>query len=360
MTTPHERERSLEAWLRQIAPDTAPATDACLDAETAAAWADNALESQALEEAQRHVGGCARCQALLRTLIELEASPEASIVAPGDARHGWRRWMTWAVPVAATATALIAVVVWTQTPPAPESPVASMATRGSGSAMQSDQVLQPPGTAALRDGDLAADRPALPSSSAVEAGARAPERPEQARLAKELKQQTGIDTPAVALEAKAAFAESQTPAPAPAATAADSPAPAAASPPPQAAAALRLEAREVARPEIRSPDPSVAWRITGGRVERTVDSGATWTDAGVPSMVPAAGSAPSASVCWVVGRGGVVVRTTDGSRWTRLPFPNTADLVGVTASSADAASVVAADGRVFSTVDGGATWTTGR
>ncbi len=77
-------------------------------------------------------------------------------------------------------------------------------------------------------------------------------------------------------------------------------------------------------------------------------------------MVPAAGSAPSASVCWVVGREGVVVRTTDGSRWTRLPFPNTADLVGVTASSADAATVVAADGRTFSTADGGATWTTGR
>ena len=33
---------------------------------------------------------------------------------------------------------------------------------------------------------------------------------------------------------------------------------------------------------------------------------------------------------------------------------------GVTATSADAATVVAADGRIFGTADGGATWTTGR
>ncbi len=162
MTTPHERERSLEAWLRQIEPDTAPATDACLDAETAAAWADGALGRQALEEAQRHVGGCARCQALMRTLIQLETSPATSLVAPGDAGHRWRRWLTWAVPLSATATTLIAVVVWTQAPPASESPAASIDARGSGSDIQRDRVLQSPGTAMREDRDLAADRSAFP------------------------------------------------------------------------------------------------------------------------------------------------------------------------------------------------------
>jgi len=377
MTTPHERERSLEAWLRQIEPDTAPATDACLDAETAAAWADDALGRQALEQAQRHVGDCARCQALMRTLIQLEDSPATTLAAPGDAGQRWRRWLTWAVPLAATATALIAVVVWTQAPPATdslatESPVPAMDVRGAGSDTQRDPVLQPPdaarladqatqsrGTAMLRDWDLAAER-AYPSSGAgAAAGPLAQERPEQARLAKESTQPTRSADAANVQDAIAAPKE-LTAAPAPAPAAAGASASAAGSRPPQAATAPRLEATEMAIAEIRSPDPSARWRIAGGRVERTVDSGATWTVAVVPSMVPIAGSAPSASVCWVVGRGGVVVRTTDGARWTRLPFPNTADLVGVTATSADAATVVAADGRVFGTADGGATWTTGR
>jgi hypothetical protein len=378
MTTPHERERSLEAWLRQIEPDTAPATDACLDAETAAAWADGALGRQALEQAQRHVGGCARCQALMRTLIQLDTSPVTSLVAPGDADQGWRRWLTWAVPLAATATALIAVVVWTQAPPAPaslatESPAPAMDVRGSGSDTQRDPVLQPPdaarladqatqspGTAMLRDGDLAAER-AYPSFGAgAAASPQAQERAEQARLAKESTQPTRSADAANVQDAIAAPKEPLTAAPAPAPAAAGASASAAGSRPPQAALARRLEATAMALAEIRSPDPSARWRIAGSRVERTVDSGATWIIASIPSMVPIAGSAPSASVCWVVGRGGVVVRTTDGSRWTRLPFPNTADLVGVTATSADAATVTTADGRTFGTADGGATWTIGR
>jgi photosystem II stability/assembly factor-like uncharacterized protein len=61
-------------------------------------------------------------------------------------------------------------------------------------------------------------------------------------------------------------------------------------------------------------------------------------------------------VCWVVGRGGVVLLSTDGRSWRRLAFPEPTDLSGVRARDARAASVSTADGRTFSTTDGGLTW----
>jgi photosystem II stability/assembly factor-like uncharacterized protein len=69
------------------------------------------------------------------------------------------------------------------------------------------------------------------------------------------------------------------------------------------------------------------------------------------------GSSPSRTVCWLVGPAGVVVLTTDGGRtWQRLAFPASIDLRSVSATSDKNAEVVAADGRRFSTSDGGRTW----
>jgi hypothetical protein len=51
-----------------------------------------------------------------------------------------------------------------------------------------------------------------------------------------------------------------------------------------------------------------------------------------------------------------VLLTTDGATFTRLPFPETVDLVAVTATSATTAEVTAADKRTFHTTDGGRTW----
>ena len=62
------------------------------------------------------------------------------------------------------------------------------------------------------------------------------------------------------------------------------------------------------------------------------------------------------SVCWLVGRGGVVLLSTDGRNWRRVAFPEATDLSAVQATDARAASVSSADGRTFSTTDGGVTW----
>src|SRR5512138_325541 len=43
-------------------------TDACLDAETLAAWADGALDAGALAAAEAHAADCARCQAMLAAM----------------------------------------------------------------------------------------------------------------------------------------------------------------------------------------------------------------------------------------------------------------------------------------------------
>ena len=89
----------------------------------------------------------------------------------------------------------------------------------------------------------------------------------------------------------------------------------------------------------------------------SADSGTTWEAAPAPSITElTAGSAPSTSVCWVVGRGGVVLVTTDGRTWRRVAFPEATDLTAVRARDGRSASVTTADGRPFSTTDGGVTW----
>jgi photosystem II stability/assembly factor-like uncharacterized protein len=94
-------------------------------------------------------------------------------------------------------------------------------------------------------------------------------------------------------------------------------------------------------------------------VQHSVDGGTSWAaQQTVDGAILTAGSSPSDDVCWLVGRGGMVLRTTDaGRQWQRVPFPETVDIIVVTASNALNATVSSADGRRFQTTDGGGTWT---
>jgi photosystem II stability/assembly factor-like uncharacterized protein len=69
-----------------------------------------------------------------------------------------------------------------------------------------------------------------------------------------------------------------------------------------------------------------------------------------------AGSAPSASICWIVGRAGTILRTLDGDHWLKINGAVSDDLSSVIADSATDATITAADGRRFSTSNGGVTW----
>jgi hypothetical protein len=109
---------------------------------------------------------------------------------------------------------------------------------------------------------------------------------------------------------------------------------------------------------IVSPSPDSRWRIVpGGTIERSTDRGLNWQVQETGATVTLAGGAsPSPSVCWLVGPAGTVLLSTDGLRWQRLRFPETMDLMSVRAADDKVASVIASDGRTFSTRDRGLTW----
>jgi photosystem II stability/assembly factor-like uncharacterized protein len=113
---------------------------------------------------------------------------------------------------------------------------------------------------------------------------------------------------------------------------------------------------------VRSADNTIAWRLGPGAViAASRDGGVTWqpqTSGATSDLL--AGSAPVRTTCWVVGRAGIVLLTTDGEHWQARPFPERVDLGAVAADDERRATVFTTDGRVFTTTDGGATWTPAR
>jgi hypothetical protein len=97
-------------------------------------------------------------------------------------------------------------------------------------------------------------------------------------------------------------------------------------------------------------------------IERSSDAGRSWrrltfggpAAAALPRVT--AGASPSPTICWWVGREGTVL-LIDGDTVRVIPFPETAPLVRVRARSGTEATVGTADGREFSTDDGGRIWT---
>jgi hypothetical protein len=123
--------------------------------------------------------------------------------------------------------------------------------------------------------------------------------------------------------------------------------------------AAATQAAEAASAAARLPATIPArWRIlANGRVERSINAGATWHPVAIDAPVAlTAGSSPSDLVCWMIGPAGVVVRSTDGERFTRLPFPEPATLASIVAVNDRAATVRTADGRTYVTADGGVSW----
>jgi hypothetical protein len=109
--------------------------------------------------------------------------------------------------------------------------------------------------------------------------------------------------------------------------------------------------------EITSPDKSVRWTITGGRlVDRAGPGAAQFGAASMPAATVSAGHSPAPSILWLVGPAGAIYLTVDGSRFERIPFIETTDLAAVAAVDGRQATVTTSDGRTFHTTDRGATW----
>jgi len=111
--------------------------------------------------------------------------------------------------------------------------------------------------------------------------------------------------------------------------------------------------------DVPSPQAASRWRILDGRVvQRSTDGGRTWRGqhtVSSPTLI-LAGTAPAPNACWLVGRGGLVLRTRDGRTWQRIAFPATVDLTAISAADINVAAIVTADGRTFTTGNGGSTW----
>jgi hypothetical protein len=110
--------------------------------------------------------------------------------------------------------------------------------------------------------------------------------------------------------------------------------------------------------EVPTPNAQIRYRVVDGRtVQRTTDAGKTWTTVHVVlTSLLRIGSAPSPTVCWLAGTSGIIVTTSDGVTWRQAKAPEAADITAITATSTNAASVITANGRAFTTINGGQSW----
>ena len=352
----------------------AASSPACLDAETVAAWADDALRPDEREAAEAHAADCARCQMLLAAM--------ATTAPPETAGRSWWRLpaMRWLVPLTVATAALL---VWVNVPrnalaPSPSTAVAMREARPESPQAPADAALnaQPPATVLSRAGAPAVV-PQKPAANATRDKELTAKLDTLKKSAADTVRDEARPAPVKALSeadngvAAAAKAE---------ATASLAPAPAArqqsgaeSTPPPptpssalqRSAAAPAVTMRASARmldarvsPLIVSSSPAIVWRLAAnGAVERSTDGGSTWElqSTGVTVRLTA-GASPSPSICWLVGPQGIVLLTTDGRSWRRLAFPEAVGLVSVRAVDEKIATVGTLDGRSFSTTDGGQTW----
>lgn len=320
----------------------APASDACVEPDVLASLIDGSFLPDERRAAETHVAGCARCRAVLATIVRTEPAPTP---APPWWRRGWS--LGWLVPVTAGAAAL---ALWVALPEDPR--------RGAAPVEVGRQAAAPAQEAARVTEPIA---PAEPPTPIVELELRT-EPPVEEVEEVEVQRRAAVPAPELRREAATRPAAG---APAQSADAAEPladqalAAPAAAPPvaPPAAAETFAVRSLDAAPIQIESPNPLVRWRIVPQAVERSTDAGGTWTSQ-ITGTALTAGDAPAPSVCWLVGPDGLVLLTIDGENWQERRLPEPVDLVSVDADNARQATVTAADGRRFATTDGGATWNT--
>lgn len=321
MQTPTPRDVAIERALqRSLTREGARPAGPCPDASTLAAWADRTLSEPVAGLVDGHMSECARCQAVLAAMARMDTH-ETAAAAPAVAP--WRRWrLQWMVPFAAAATA---VAIWVASPdPANDRPslIAPHAERAAVEAAPSlAEAPSPPAAPTV------APAPPPPSSLASAATEAAPARTEAAN-----RLDSGVPPAPTAAAARTA-----------------------------GAAMADLKSLDVAAPPVPfvivSPAGDVRWEVRDeGRTVARIAGATRESAALLPPAAITAGAAVSDTVCWLVGPSGAIRVATNGIRFASLPFPEASDLVSVRAEDARTAAVTTADGRVFRTSDGGATW----
>ena len=336
MSRESDHDRLIERLLRGTSGEDARpagAANACLDAERLAAWADRGLTGAESAEIEAHLADCARCRALAAAFVATEPV-RAEVERPG------RRPIRWVLPLAAlgAAAAIVVAIIHSRPSNAPPAELTQL---------QKTAPLEAP-TSPAPVSAAPTTRAKTPATPAPAAPARdqAREKPRAAANNVDERRDAGgvseLAAPPSNLRKVDETAKSA--AAAPSATVAEFPT----APSPAVAAQRR---------QLGSPLPR--WRVlASGQVERSLTNGASWEPIAIdPSVFVTAGAAPSAAVCWLVGHQGVVLSSTDaGAHFSRVPPPAVVDLVSIRATDALHATVGAADGRTFTTSNGGASW----
>ena|SRR5688572_8915976 len=336
---PMDNEREPDSWLGTTLRQTpATASDACLDAETLAAWADGGLSATAAAAVELHASSCSRCTAVLAALER--SAPAASNT------HVWTpaRAFRWLAPLMAAATA---VAIWiavpdrplTQVEPAPAHDLAIQAP---------ETPVREPGTGKLESGPGNAERRALSAEPGTPNRNPAPstQNPEpQAQFA-----------PSVRLDTPAAEEQFQTrdelrrerAAPQALGAAADS---AAKAPPPAASAPNAPQAAATSAPSSAAPSADAV-------AERTIGTTAQERSAFNSKAMATESVSPSNSLIhWRVVASATIERSTDGGRtWTRTNAP-AASIMAIRAVDGDRAVARTSNGVEFYTTNVGRTWT---
>jgi hypothetical protein len=406
--TPQERDASMDRLLREaIRADVRSVPGECLDIDTLAAWSDGVLGPAEQARAEAHASRCARCQATLAAMVRTDSPVETPSRAP---------FLRWVITLGPAVAAAAAVILWiavdrrSAPPVLPERPAVSA---GAPESKLSDAKNAPASRqAAPAEADsFRAAKKEVGAENRLDGRAPSSHAGELAGALKDRDERAGAVADAAKVAPKPADREREVMAASPRA---DAPAslPAPPPPPPAAPAPVARQAAEPTIPpvqtldqvqaaqrqnaapsqqtvqtqtgatanetvsgftgdrrafatelvvlDVRSPNPTVRWRVLDRRtVQQSVDGGQIWGTqytVDTPTVI-LAGAAPSPSVCWLVGQGGLVLVTKDGHTWQRLKFPETVELRAVSASDANVASVVTADGRTFTTTNAGTSWT---
>jgi hypothetical protein len=343
-----------------------------VDAEELAAWSAGVLSPRQASTVELHVADCHECQSMVAAFARTEP------IAPAKTPWWQRGQIRWLVPLATAATLAAIYVALPQRVMSP--------TAGITEPERNTPAMAPAPQTAPRE---APGSPATPSDAAVNlrdatrerSAATPPARTPAVAVARPKSEATAGAAGAVpAPLASRPVTTGAAPAAAPAAVGAPPAmapqlpatfAPAKPAPPPPApetraeaetalraaAAAAPRAAQQRAAVEFAAPDGTARWRIAGTRLERSTDGGAVWRALDLVTRAPLlAGHAASADIVWVVGSGGTIYAANDGVTFNAVPFNEAVDLVAVVALDARSGRVTTADGRVYSTADGGKTW----
>jgi hypothetical protein len=351
----------------------AASTDPCPSPEIFAAYYEHSLDPEETERYDAHIASCATCRATLAGVARASLGDDAAIATDEHrvSRWKWRRLSLWLVPAAAAACAVFIAFTVHQRSTANHEQAAAVAELRSAPAPSSEPLPAPPPPTIASDAAITPD-----STRALDRKSRQP----VAALKMPMAPKPAAPAPAPPLRSAPATVNGN--ADAASATVEVTPSDAAPAPPRiqrdarqqslqnfSAGSAMALSKKAKAAPQqaatpqakdhlvVKSPDSTITWTIHTNHVQYTENG----TPAPVQDFLPtnsaiAAGSAPGGKTCWLVGSGGAVVRTTDGRSWLAATPPTSADLTAVTAQNARSATVTAADGKTYTTTDGGQTW----